>query len=113
MSGGAYRIAANPPPNQVAYFGADASQYEARSPLAHVGKSKVPLFLSVAEYDPGTLTAPTFDLARAVSLRDGKAPQFAFMRGHNHVSTVQSLGSGQDDVGACVREFLDGFTAGG
>jgi len=109
MSGGAYRIAANPAPNQRAYFGTDAGQYEARSPITHVGKSKVPLFLSVAEYDPGTLTAPTFDLARAVSLRDGQAPQFAFMRGHNHVSTVQSIGSGQDDVGARLREYLEGF----
>jgi len=55
------------------------------------------------------LTAPTYDLARAVSLRDGKSPPFAYFRGHNHVSTVQSLGSSQDDVGARVREFLSGF----
>jgi acetyl esterase/lipase len=109
MSGGAYRISAKPGPNQVAYFGGDASQYEARSPITHVGKSKVPLSLSVAEFDPGALTAPTYDLARAVSLRDGKSPQFTFFRGHNHVSTVQSLGSSQDDVGARVREFLGGF----
>jgi triacylglycerol lipase len=109
MSGGAYRVLPNPPPNVVAYFGADASQHEARSPITHVGKSKVPLFLSVAEYDPGMLTAPTYDLARAVSHRDGQSPQFAFFRGHNHVSTVQSFGSGQDDVGERVREFLGGF----
>lgn len=109
MSGGAYRVPPNPAPNVVAYFGADAAQHEDRSPIAHVGKSKVPLFLSVAEFDPGTLTAPTFDLARAVSLRDGKAPQFCFFRGHNHVSTVQSLGSSQDDVGARIRDFLAGF----
>lgn len=109
MSGGGYRVSPNPSPNHIAYYGSDASQYEARSPITHVGKSKVPLFLSVAEYDPGMLTAPTFDLARAVSLRDGKSPQFHFMRGHNHVSTVQSLGSSQDDVGARVREFLGGF----
>lgn len=109
MSGGAYRVLPNPGPNQVVYFGADAAQYEARSPITHVGKSKVPLLLSVAEYDPGFLTAPTYDLARAVSLRDGKSPQFIYERGHNHVSTVMSFGSGQDDVGARVREFLASF----
>jgi triacylglycerol lipase len=109
MSGGSYRVNPNPPPNQVAYYGSDASQYEARSPITHVGKSKVPLFLSVAEFDPGALTAPSYDLARAVSLRDGKSPQFTYWRGHNHVSTVQSLGSSQDDVGGRVREFLGGF----
>ncbi|HUB97917.1 MAG TPA: alpha/beta hydrolase [Stellaceae bacterium] len=109
MSGGAYRVNPNPAPNQLAYFGADASQYEARSPITHVGKSKVPLFISVAEFDPGNLTAPSYDLARAVSLRDGRSPHFTYWRGHNHVSTVQSLGSSQDDVGARVREFLGGF----
>jgi dipeptidyl aminopeptidase/acylaminoacyl peptidase len=109
MSGGGYRVGANPAPNQVAYYGNDPSHYEARSPITHVGKSKVPLFLSAAEYDPGFLAAASFDLARAVAMRDGKAPQFAFFRGHNHVSTVDSLGSEQDDVGARVREFLGGF----
>jgi acetyl esterase len=109
MSGGAYRVPEKPGENFVAYFGSDPSQYEARAPLTHVGKSKVPLLLSVAEYDPGMLTAPTYDLARAVSLRDGKSPQFNFYRGHNHVSTVQSIGTEQDDVGARIREFLGGF----
>jgi acetyl esterase len=109
MSGGGYRVPPNATANHLAYYGSDASQYEARSPITHVGKSKVPLFLSVAEYDPGALTAPTYDLARAVSLRDGKSPRFHFMRGHNHVSTVQSLGSSQDDVGSLVREFLGEF----
>lgn len=109
MSGGGYRVPPNPSPNHLAYYGSDASQYEARSPLTHVGKSKVPLLLSVAEYDPGALTAPTYELARAISLRDGISPQFTFARGHNHVSTVMSLGSSQDDVGTRVREFLAGF----
>ncbi len=109
MSGGGYRVSGNVAPNLAAYYGSDASQYEARSPITHVGKSKVPLFLSAAEYDPGFLAASSFDLARAVSERDGKAPQFAYFRGHNHVSTVDSLGSSQDDVGARVREFLGGF----
>jgi hypothetical protein len=31
------------------------------------------------------------------------------MQGHNHVSTVQSLGSAQDDVGERLRNFLAGF----
>jgi hypothetical protein len=28
------------------------------------------------------------------------------MHGHNHVSSVLSLGSGQDDVGVQIRRFL-------
>lgn len=109
MSGGTYRVTAPLSPNAKAYFGTDESKYEAQSPVTHVGKSKVPLLITIAEYDPGALASQSFDLARAVTVRDGKAPQFSFFRGHNHVSTVQSLGSGQDDVGGRIRDFLGGF----
>jgi triacylglycerol lipase len=110
LMSGVYRILGPTlAPNQAAYFGTDASQWENRSPITHAGKSRVPLFLSVAEYDPAFLSAPSFDLARVVTLRDGKAPRLAWMAGHNHVSTVQSLGSSQDDVGAAIRGFLAEF----
>ncbi|MBV8513544.1 MAG: alpha/beta hydrolase [Xanthobacteraceae bacterium] len=93
-------------PNLKAYFGDDPSRYAERSPLTHVGKSRTPLLLSVAEYDPAFLAAPTYELARAVTLRDGKSPSVAYFAGHNHVSTVMSFGTPQDDVGARVREFI-------
>jgi triacylglycerol lipase len=95
--------------NAIAYVGADESKYAARSPLTHVNSSRVPLMLSVAEYDPAFLAWPTFELAAAVTRRDSRAPFVAYMAGHNHVSTVQSFGSGQDDVGEKVREFLKRF----
>jgi hypothetical protein len=62
--------------------------------------------LSVAEYDPAFLAVPTYELARAVTLRDGKSPKVAYFAGHNHVSTVMSFGTAQDDVGSAVREFV-------
>jgi triacylglycerol lipase len=93
-------------PNLKAYFGDDPSGYAERSPLTHVGKSRTPLLLSVAEYDPAFLAFPTYELARAVTLRDGKSPSVAYFAGHNHVSTVMSFGTAQDDVGARVREFI-------
>ena len=110
LSGGGFRVGPNPPANRRLYFGEDESLWEDRSPLTHVNKSKVPLFLSVTEFDPAYVAAPTFDLAQAVTIRDKKAPQFAYWRGHNHVSTVLSIGSSQDDVGGRVREFLAGFS---
>ena len=39
--------------------------------MTHVGKSKVPLLLSVAEYDPVFLVTPTYELAGKVTERDG------------------------------------------
>jgi acetyl esterase len=62
--------------------------------------------LTLAEYDPAFLAAPTYELASAVTFRDGKSPKLAYLAGHNHVSTVMSFGTAQDDVGSIVREFI-------
>ena len=106
LMSGPYSFQGELRPNLKAYFGDDPSRYAERSPLTHVGKSRTPLLLSVAEYDPSFLATPTYELARAVTLRDGKSPNVAYFAGHNHVSTVMSFGTAQDDVGPRVREFI-------
>ena len=106
LMSGPYSFQGELRPNLKAYFGDDPSRYAERSPLTHVGKSRTPLLLSVAEYDPAFLAMPTYELARVVTLRDGKSPSVAYFAGHNHVSTVMSFGTAQDDVGARVREFI-------
>jgi len=103
---GPYSFEGDLRPNLRAYLGNDATKYAECSPLAHVGKSRTPLLLSVAEYDPASLALPSYELARAVTLRDGKSPRFAYFEGHNHVSTVMSIGTEQDEVGAAVRAFI-------
>ena len=93
----------------LAYFGDDKAAYPARSPIALAAKSpanKLPMLLSVAEYDPVFLVTPTYELATVLAQRDSKTPQFAFFAGHNHVSTVMSFGTAQDDVGSAVRQFV-------
>ena len=67
------------------------------------------MLLSVAEYDPVFLVTPTYELATILAQRDGKTPQLAFFAGHNHVSTVMSFGTAQDDVGSAVRQFVAGI----
>jgi acetyl esterase/lipase len=106
LMSGPYSFAGELRPNLQAYLGADQSKYPERSPLTHVAKSRTPLLLSVAEYDPTFLAVPTYELARAVTLRDGKSPKLAYFAGHNHVSTVMSFGTAQDEVGATVRAYI-------
>lgn len=107
---GVYRLGADSPPPVKLYYGEDPSTFARRAPINHVATSRVPLFLGIAEYDPAFLSAPTYDLAREVTWRDGRSPRFAYLAGHNHVSTVMSLGTAQDDVGAAVRSFLAQFS---
>ncbi|MFT8242982.1 alpha/beta hydrolase [Roseomonas sp. BN140053] len=109
LMSGPYRVGASSSPGAKAYYGTDESTYLARSPLTHASNSTVPLLLSVAEFDPAPLAAPSFELAAAFTLRDGRSPRFAWFAGHNHVSTVMSLGTPQDDVGATIRGFLGRF----
>ena len=106
LMSGPYRLEGELRPNMQAYFGDDPSTYAERSPLSHVGKSRTPLLLSVAQYDPAFLAAPTYELAQAVTWRDSKSPRLAYFAGHNHVSTVMSFGTPQDDVGAVIRDYV-------
>lgn len=92
-----------------AYFGEDPSLYAGRSPISHVKPTAIPLWLGVAELDPGWIAQQTYAMARALTLAQGRSPDFHFFRGHNHVSTVQSLGSPQQDAGAEVVRFLSGI----
>lgn len=93
-------------PNVTQYFGDDDADFEQRSALSHVGLSKVPVFLAVAEYDPVYLVTPTFEMARALSLRDNKPPPIVRLAGHNHFSTMCSFGTDDDCFSAPVTEFI-------
>ncbi len=93
-------------PNVAQYFGDDDANFWRRSALSHVGQSKVPVFLAVAEFDPVYLITPTFEMARALSLRDGRAPHIARLDGHNHFSTMCTFGTPDDCFSAPLLEFV-------
>ena len=106
LMSGFYRAEVPLPAGPRAYFGDDASLYARRSPLTHVRPVGVPLWLALAELDPGWIAQQTYALAQALAVAQGRSPDFHFFRGHNHVSTVQSLGSPQHDTGTEVVRFL-------
>ncbi|KUH69824.1 hypothetical protein AU184_08850 [Mycolicibacterium novocastrense] len=106
LMSGYYRAVGPLPPHLQAYFGADEALYEARSPFTHAVKTDFPLWLSIAELDPGMLAARTYALAERVAAASGRSPAFAYFRSHNHVSTAMSLGSPQNDVGEEIMKFV-------
>lgn len=107
LMSGLYRAEAPLIAGPKAYFGEDEAQYPTRSPLTHVRPLDVPLLLSVAELDPGWIALQIYAMAEALTRANGRSPAFIFSRGHNHVSTVQSVGSPQEDVSNEVLRFLD------
>jgi acetyl esterase/lipase len=112
LMSGFYSAEAPLPAGPRAYFGDDTQLYAQRSPLSHVKPTNLPLWLAVAELDPGWLAQQSYALARALTVANGRSPDFHFFRGHNHVSTVQSLGSAQQDVGDELLRFLRGIPGG-
>lgn len=99
-------------PGTQAYFGTEAVQYPRRSSVVQAKATPVPLWLSVAELDPGVMAARTFELAQRLCHLNRRAPAFAWLGGHNHVSTVLSLGSLHVDAGDAVLGFLRSHLAG-
>jgi triacylglycerol lipase len=113
LASGTYRVAADRiSPNVMAYFGSDASLYEARSPITHVHRTGVPLLLTVSEFDPPFLASPTFELAARLTNANGRPPRLCWLKGHNHVSNVLSIGTPDDAAANIVAEFLEGSLAG-
>ena len=94
-------------PNLVQYFGADAALYRDRSPIHWMDRSRVPVSLSVGEFDPPMLATPTLELAARLCLRDGKCPRVTWMEGHNHVSPIFGMGTPGDDVGPAMLRIFE------
>lgn len=104
---GFYRVTSeDQAPNVVAYFGKDASQLAARSPITHIRESKVPLLIVTAEYDPVFLAVPSYKLAAAVCARDGKCPRFAWLAGHNHISETAAIDTKDEELGRDILAFI-------
>lgn len=107
LMSGFYVLDAPLPPGPQAYFGGDVSSHAQRAPISHVRATALPLMLAVAEFDPGWIAQHTFALARALALANDRTPRLQWLRGHNHVSPVQSLGSPQGDAAAEVLGFFE------
>jgi acetyl esterase/lipase len=106
LMSGLYRFTRELPPNVQQYAGPQ-SAWRDRSPLTHAHRNRIPLSLCLAEYDPAMLATPTLELALTLTRRDGRCPPLHRFAGHNHVSTVQSIGSADDQVGSTLRAMLE------
>jgi acetyl esterase/lipase len=115
---GVYRMDASRSPGALAYFGEDTEVAAVRSPISQIGATAVPVLVTVSEFDPPAIAWHSFELAQLLTLANDRSPHFRGFAGHNHVSTMHSLGSPQVDVlrvlcdfvrrCAAARPYLDG-----
>jgi acetyl esterase/lipase len=93
--------------NFQAYFGTNASQYPARSPISHVKQApRLPTFIVVSEYDNPDLDTQGAMLLAALCERDRACPRFTRMEKHNHLSMVYQFNTADEALGREVIEFI-------
>ena len=98
-------------PNVALYFGEDEATFERRSALSHVAGTKVPVLLSVAEFDPVSLATPTFEMAIALTKRDGNPPPVLRLDDHNHFSCICGIGTKDERFSGALLAFIANCTA--
>ena len=99
-------------PNVAQYFGSDETTFARRSAVSHVAGTTIPVLLTVAEYDPVPLATPTFDLAIALTRRDGHPPKLLRLDDHNHYSCISSLGTSDTRYSSALLAFVEDVTKG-
>jgi acetyl esterase/lipase len=110
LMSGRYRLELTPNDpnlaNMQAYFGRDAGQYLARSPISHVPGSRIRAFLVIAEFDNPGLDVLGAELFSALCRRDNACPRFTRLVGHNHISMVSHFNTADDALGREIRDFV-------
>lgn len=92
-----------------AYFGADESLYEARSPVTHAARIDLPVFIAIGEYENPLLDVYGAEMLHRLALARGRAPRFLRLAGHNHISIVAHFNTEEEILG---REILEFFASG-
>ena len=97
---------ATPDPRNEAYFGTDFAAYGAMSTVALIDAAPFPLTISYAELDPIQMQAQAGELFARLITQHGYAPAIQVVRGHNHLTQVYSINSGDEALSASLLAFV-------
>jgi acetyl esterase len=97
---------ATPDPRNEAYFGPDFANYRAMSTVAQIDAAPFPLAISYAELDPVQMQAQAGELFARLVTRHGFQPNISVVPGHNHLSQVYSINSGDEALAGRMLAFV-------
>jgi len=106
LMSGFYDARGSMSPGARSYFGDNPLQCEERSPILATHRIKTPVLLTLAQYDPAGMAQQTLALASQLTQTQQTSPPLVWLKDHNHVSTVLSIGSPQNDVGELITRFI-------
>lgn len=90
-----------------AYFGDDASLYDARSPAVHAARLDVPVLVVNAQYENPLLDLYGLEFALALARDRGVAPLHVTMADHNHVSIMAHFNTQEQWLGEEILSFFE------
>jgi acetyl esterase/lipase len=91
--------------NLQAYYGGDPEQYAARSAVPGIVRTKIPLLVADAEFDPAEYDKQTSGLRTALcAIR--LCPRYVFMARHNHFSEIYSINTGDMLLSRAISDFI-------
>jgi triacylglycerol lipase len=98
---------ATPDPRNEAYFGSDFSCYESMSTIALIDAApEAPLLITFAELDLLQMQVQAGELFACLVTEHGYQPQLRVIPGHNHLTQVYSVNTGDESLSAQVLDFL-------
>jgi triacylglycerol lipase len=104
---GIYDSLAQPPdPFNSAYFGEGPEARREAQSIDGLLATSVPLLFTISENDPRDFHDQAAQLAHAWHQKKGRCPPLEYLRGHNHLSPAQSLGSAEDQLAGCIADFV-------
>jgi triacylglycerol lipase len=98
---------ATPDPRNEAYFGADFSRYKEMSTIALIDAAPSSrLLITFAELDLLQMQVQASELFARLVTEHGYQPQLRVIRGHNHLTQVYAINTGDEALSAPILEFL-------
>jgi triacylglycerol lipase len=97
---------ATPDPRNEAYFGSDFERYASMSTVALVDAPPVPMLITFAELDLPQMQVQAGELFARLVTHHGFAPQLHVVRGHNHLTQVYAINTGDEALARPMLDFL-------
>jgi acetyl esterase len=98
---------ATPDPRNEAYFGSDFARYRQMSTVELIdAPPAAPLLITYAELDLLGMQVQAGELFARLVTQHGYSPQLRIIRGHNHLTQVYAVNTGDESLSAPLLEFL-------
>ncbi len=102
---------ATPDPRNEAYYGRHFDQYPSMSIVDLVDVAPLPLLITWAELDLIQMQIQGGELFARLVTKHGFAPEVAMIRGHNHLSQVHAINTGDEALTGPILRFIKGTLA--